>query len=179
MSTAPKLFTIADIDALPEGKRAELIDGIIYDMSAPSLIHQDIVAELTTIFRNYIKSRNGTCRAIPAPFAVRLSNDNYNYVEPDLSVICDSEKLDSTGCNGAPDFIAEVVSPSSKRMDYLIKLFKYRSAGVREYWIINPMNRTIQTYYFDGQEEFEVYNFEDIIPVRIYEDFNISLADIV
>ena len=178
MNPATQRHTIADIEAFPEGTRAELIDGIIYDMSAPSLIHQDIVAELTTIFRNYIRSHKGSCRAFPAPFAVYLNQDDYNYVEPDISIICDPNKLNDKGCLGAPDFIAEVVSPASKRMDYLIKLFKYRSAGVREYWIINPENRTIQTYYFDENEDFEAYTFDDSIPVRIYEDLKICLANI-
>ena len=99
-------------------------------------------------------------------------------MEPDVSIICDPNKLNDKGCLGAPDFIAEVVSPASKRMDYLIKLFKYRSAGVREYWIINPENRTIQTYYFDENDDFEAYTFEDSVPVRIYEDLKICLANI-
>ena len=180
MNLATKLHTIADIDALPEGTRAELIDGIINDMSAPSLIHQDIVAELTTIFRNYIRSHKGSCRAFPSPIAVYLNQDDYNYVEPDISIICDPKKLNDKGCLGAPDFIAEVVSPASKRMDYLIKLFKYRSVGVREYWIINPEKRIVSVYsWIEGHESADMYSFGDEIPSGIYPDLKIRLADVV
>ena len=76
----------------------------------------------------------------PAPFAVFLNQDDKTYVEPDVTVVCDADRLDDKGCNGAPDWIVEIVSPGSYRMDYLIKLFKYRTAGVKEYWIVNPVS---------------------------------------
>lgn len=129
-----KLFTIDNIYALPDGQRAELIDGQIYNMAPPSAIHQELVMELSATLRNYIRSKQGKCKVYPAPFAVFLNQDLYNYVEPDISVICDSGKINEKGCNGAPDLIIEIVSPSSQRMDYLTKLFKYRTSGVREYW---------------------------------------------
>lgn len=129
-------YTIDDIYALPEGQRAELIDGQIYDMAPPSPMHQELVMELSATLRDYIKKNGGPCKVYPAPFAVFLNEDDRNYVEPDISVICDSSKVDNRGYQGAPDFIIEIVSPSSQRMDYLTKLFKYRTAGVREYWIV-------------------------------------------
>ena len=135
-------YTIDDIYALPEGQRAELIDGQIYDMAPPSPMHQELVMELSATLRDYIKKNGGPCKVYPAPFAVFLNEDDRNYVEPDISVICDSSKVDNRGYQGAPDFIIEIVSPSSQRMDYLTKLFKYRTAGVREYWIVNPLQRT-------------------------------------
>ena len=135
-------YTIEDIFALPEGKRAELIDGQIYDMAPPSPFHQKLVMELSATIRNYIRAKGEFCEVHPAPFAVFLNKDTQNYVEPDISVICDVDKIDHKGCNGAPDFIIEIVSPSSQRMDYLTKLLKYRSAGVREYWIVNPVTKT-------------------------------------
>ena len=104
--------------------------------------------ELSATLRDYIKKNNGSCKVYPAPFAVFLNQDDHNYVEPDISVICDPNRINEKGCNGAPDFIMEIVSPSSQRMDYLTKLFKYRTAGVREYWIVNPMKQTVQTYFF-------------------------------
>lgn len=104
----------------------------------PNRGHQRIVGELYTIINNYIKKKNGRCEVDIAPFAVFLNEDDNNYVEPDISVICDEDKLNDRGCSGAPDWIIEVVSPSSRRMDYIIKLFKYRTAGVREYWIVDP-----------------------------------------
>lgn len=87
-----------------------------------------------------------------APFAVFLNDDNKNDVELDISVICDRKKLDDYSCNGAPDQIIEIISPSTQRMDYGMKLFKYRTAGVREYWIVNPIKKTVQVYFFEDEE---------------------------
>ena len=128
--------TTEEIYALPEGKRAELIDGQIYDMAPPGRIHQELVQQLSRTIGNYIADHKGTCKVYPAPFAVFLNQDDKTYVEPDISVICDNGKLDDRGCNGAPDWVIEIVSQSSQRMDYLTKLFKYRTAGVRE--LISP-----------------------------------------
>ena len=119
------IYTTDDIYALPEGKRAELIDGVIYDMAPPSRMHQKLVNKLSQKITNYIDTHNGSCEVYPAPFAVFLNTDNKNYVEPDISVICDKNKLDDRGCNGAPDWIIEIISPSTKHIDYGIKLFKH------------------------------------------------------
>ena len=112
-----------------------------------------------------------------APFAVFLNNNNVNYVEPDISIICDKNKLDDKGCNGAPDWIIEIVSPSSKRMDYYIKLFKYRTAGVREYWIVDPIREMILVYDFEN-DDYEQYSFSEIVKVQIYDDFEIDFTTI-
>lgn len=173
------IYTIEDIYALPAGQRAELIDGHIYDMAPPSYLHQKLVMELSATIRDYIKSHGGPCEVLPAPFAVFLNQDDHNYVEPDVSVICDPNRINDRGCNGAPDFIIEIVSPSSQRMDYLTKLFKYRTAGVREYWIVNPMKETVQTYLFGDIEDFNQYSFDDEIPVGIYDDLKICIADLL
>ena len=141
-------YTIEDIYVLPDGQRAELIDGTMYMMAPPKRIHQEIVIELSTVINTYIKNKRGECKVYPAPFAVFLNSDDKNYVEPDISVICDKTKLTDDGCNGAPDWIIEVVSPSSRRMDYILKLFKYRSAGVREYWIVDPDKNRVTVYNF-------------------------------
>lgn len=172
-------YTIKDIYALPNGQRAELIDGQIYDMAPPSYLHQKLVMELSATIRDYVKSHGGPCEVLPAPFAVFLNQDDHNYVEPDVSVICDPSRINDRGCNGAPDFIIEIVSPSSQRMDYLTKLFKYRTAGVREYWIVNPMKETVQTYLFGDIEDFNQYSFDDEIPVGIYDDLKIRIADLL
>lgn len=172
-------YTIDDIYALPEGQRAELIDGQIYDMAPPSPMHQELVMELSATLRDYIKKNGGPCKVYPAPFAVFLNEDDRNYVEPDISVICDSSKVDNRGYQGAPDFIIEIVSPSSQRMDYLTKLFKYRTAGVREYWIVNPLQRTVQVYSFEGTEDSTQYSFDDEITVTIYGDIKICVADLL
>lgn len=96
-----------------------------------------------------------------------------------FSVICDNNKIDDRGCNGAPDMAIEIVSKSSQHMDYLIKLFKYRTAGVREYWIVNPMKRTVLVYIFGKNEDSTQYVFEDDIPVGIYSDLTINLSELL
>lgn len=171
-----KIYTIEDIYALSDGKRAELIDGQIYDMAPPNTRHQMLVMDLSYQIKSYIENNNGECKVIPAPFAVFLNEDDINYVEPDISVICDQSKLTDKGCNGTPDWIIEIVSPGSKRMDYLIKLFKYRNAGVKEYWIVDPEKNRITTYNF-VHDTIEEYAFGDIVPVGIYEDFSIKVSD--
>lgn len=165
--------TIDDIYSLPDGTRAELIDGQIYYMSPPTRKHQRIVGELFRKISNYIEKRNGACEVDIAPFAVFLNQDNKNYVEPDISVICDKNKLTDKGCNGSPDCIIEVVSPSSKRMDYLIKLLKYQTAGVREYWIVDPDKNRIIVYNFET-ENINEYSFNDIVKTGIYDDLEID-----
>ena len=126
------VYTISDIYALPDGERAELIDGQIYNMAPPGRLHQKISWKLHQAIANYIDSRNGLCEVYAAPFAVFLNDDDINYVEPDLSVICDLSKLDDKGCHGAPDWVIEIVSSGSRSRDYMTKLFKYRTVGVRE-----------------------------------------------
>ena len=174
-----RVYTTEDIYNLPEGTRAELIDGQIYYMAPPSRKHQRVVGKLFTAISQYIESKGGSCEPYIAPFAVFLNENNKNYVEPDISVICDNGKLDDRGCNGAPDWVIEIVSQSSQRMDYLTKLFKYRTAGVREYWIVNPMKRTVLVYLFGENEDSTQYLFEDEIPVGIYPDFTMRISEFV
>ena len=170
-----KIYTTDDIYALPDGERAELVDGQIYYMAPPSRRHQDISGELFATIREYIKSNNGACKTYIAPFAVFLNEDDRNYVEPDISVICDPNKLNDNGCVGAPDWIIEIVSPSSRRMDYTTKLFKYRTAGVREYWIVDPDKNRVTVYTF-GDDDINEYAFTDNIPLIIYPVFSINLS---
>ena len=145
--TAAEYHTIADIEALPEDERAELIDGEIYYMATPTRTHQKLAGEMYFAVNSYIRSHGGECEVYIPPYAVFLNADDSIYVEPDLTVICDRSKSEERGCVGAPDWIVEVVSPSSKRMDYAVKLFKYRSAGVREYWIINSEKRKPSVFW--------------------------------
>ncbi len=161
------IYTIEDIYALPDGIRAELIDGKIYYMVPPSWSHQRISSDLHNQIYNYIKDGNGQCEVLAAPFAVFL-DDGSNYVEPDISVICDRSKLDEKGCHGAPDWIIEIVSPGSKTRDYMTKLFKYRIAGVREYWIVDAEKQMTTIYSFE-QDLVEQYNFGEDMPVGIYD----------
>ena len=170
-------YTTDFIYSLPEGKRAELIDGQVYYMAPPTRIHQEIISELHYKIRSYFESHKGSCRVYPAPFAVFLNQDNRNYVEPDISVICDPQKLDDKGCNGAPDWVLEIVSPSSRRTDYHAKLFKYRTAGVREYWIVDPEKDRILVYNFETEDTWD-YTFHDTVKSGIYDDFQIDFSSV-
>ncbi len=171
------LYTVDDIYNLPDGKRAELIDGQIYDMVPPNRQHQEILSFLHLAIGNYISQNKGICKIYSSPFAVFLDKDQCIYVEPDISVICDPYKLTDRGCEGAPDWIIEIVSPASRRMDYMIKLFKYKSAGVHEYWIVDPAKNRVTVYDF-AHDETEIYTFSDTVKVGIYEDLYIDFSQI-
>lgn len=177
--TQKKLYTIEDIYALPEGQRAELIDGQIYDMAPPSTRHQILISKLTQKIANHIDAEGGDCKVIPAPFAVFLNQNDRNYVEPDISVICDRNRLDEKGCQGPPDWIIEIVSPSTQQMDYGIKLFKYRTAGVREYWIVNPQTRTVNVFDFEYEKQTGQFSFDADVPVCIYENLRLNLSSLL
>ena len=167
-------YTIEDIYALPEGERAELLDGRIYYMAPPNTKHQRLVNYISTEINLYIRNNNGSCEVFPAPFAVFLNKNETNYVEPDISVICDTSKLDDKGCHGAPDWIIEIVAPSSKQMDYYKKLFKYRTAGVREYWVVDPDRSIVTVYNFKADTMIE-YPFGEGISVGIFEGFSVKI----
>ena len=158
-----KVYTIDDIYALPEGERAELIDGHIYYMAPPNRTHQKISMELSARIFEYIRSHKGKCEVYAAPFAVYLDDTTSTY------------KLDDQGCNGAPDWIIEIVSPASKRTDYYTKLFKYRTAGVREYWIIDAAKNQIFVYNFE-KGDTEQYTLQDSVKAGIYENLVIDFS---
>ena len=172
------IYTEEDYYNLPENVRAELIDGQIYYMSAPSRIHQEILMFLSKTIANYIDSKKGPCKVYPAPFAVKLfSEDDRNVVEPDISVICDPNKLTDRGCTGAPDWIVEIVSPSNSSHDYIRKLNLYADAGIREYWIVNPIKESIFVYHLEETKfEAAAYTFQDKIKVNIYDDLWIDFT---
>ncbi len=169
-----EMYTTEDIYALPEGERAELIDGQIFYMTPPTTNHQRLVSDMHYQIKDFIRKNNGQCEVFPAPFAVFLNEDDRTYVEPDISVICDGEKLTDRGCQGAPDWIVEVVSPGSRQMDYYKKLFKYRTAGVREYWVVDPDRRTVTVYNFE-RDTMEEYPFGGEVPAGIYKGFYITV----
>ncbi|GAA6481304.1 Uma2 family endonuclease [Enterocloster aldenensis] len=177
-----RIYTIDDIYSLPDGERAELINGQIYYMAPPSTAHQRTLSFLHLEIGNHIRNKKGSCEVFPAPFAVFLQaeneKNNANYLEPDISVICDKNKLDSKGCNGAPDWIIEIVSPSSRQMDYYKKLALYQGAGVREYWIVDPAREIIVVYDFPNETPPTIYRFNDSVKVNIYDDFSIDFSQL-
>ena len=172
-------YTLEDIFNLPDGQRAELIDGQIYRMSPPSRIHQKLVGELDVAITNHIRSKGGPCEVYPAPFAVVLNQDEDTYVEPDISVICDKEKLSDRGCEGAPDMVVEIVSPGSRRMDYTTKNALYSDAGVREYWVVDPEKERTIVYRFEADEAPAIAAFDQPMAVGILNGLQITIADLL
>ena len=168
--------TISDMEALPEGTGAELINGVIYDMAAPTVAHQELVSFLHGTIWNYIFTRGGTCKVFTAPFDVQLDKDDYTLVQPDISVICDKDKL-SNGkrCIGAPDWIVEIVSPSTDTRDYKTKLLKYRAAGVRAYWIVDPLDKRIVIYSFESGA-FQILPLQCKVKAEIFPDLEVDFA---
>ena len=172
-------YTSEDYWNLPEGERAELIDGKFYDMAPPSRIHQEISGQIYKTITNYIDARRGSCKVYAAPFAVNLDADDKDWVELDISVICDPDKLTDRGCSGAPDLIFEIVSPSSRKLDYGIKNGIYSQSGVREYWIVDPAKERVTVYHYEDDAAPVIYSFTQDIPVGIYPGLTIKINDLL
>lgn len=165
------MATIEDIHALPEGIRAELIDGVIYYPKIPLTMHQGMVVELGTDIQNYIKDKRRECKVYSVPFPVYLQGDRH-YVEPDIFVICDKDKLDERGCNGAPDWIIEVISPGNASYDTIVKLELYINSGVREYWVVDLEYKKVFVYC---KNMCSVYGFTKVKSC-IFEDLEIDFS---
>lgn len=174
----PQLITLEQYETFPEDIRAEVFDGIVYDMASPSQIHQSISMQLSTVINNYILRKKGTCSIFCAPFDVKLSDNPLIIVQPDIMVVCDQDKLDEKRCNGAPDFIIEIVSPGNPSDDYIRKLYYYKNYGVREYWIVDPQRKTVTINYFESNIVSVQYPFDSILKVNIYDDLLINFSEI-
>lgn len=162
-------YTLEDYYNLPDEHRVELIDGVIYDMTAPTYIHQGLGGEIHSVLRDYIRKNKGKCMAFLSPADIQLDCDNKTMVQPDVFVICDRSKLKKRVLFGAPDLVIEVLSPSTRKKDMNIKTIKYKNAGVREYWMVDPSKKRIYVYEFDKSELPVVYTFEDCVPVGIWD----------
>ncbi|MCD8217133.1 MAG: Uma2 family endonuclease [Clostridiales bacterium] len=171
-------FTLEQYENLPENERVEVFEGIAYDMASPSQIHQTILTELLVLLRNYIKGKSGACSVFPAPFDVKLNDAPLTIVQPDIIVVCDKDKLDGKRCNGAPDFVIEIVSPGNPSDDYIRKLYYYKIYGVREYWIVDPGRKTVTVNCFEKNLISITYPFSSSIRVNIYEDLYIDFSEI-
>lgn len=162
-------YTLDDYYALPDEQRVELIDGYFYDMSSPTFGHQSIGGEIYRQIANYIMEHGGDCRPFIAPVDVQLDCDNKTMVQPDVGIVCDPSKIKRFGIYGAPDFLVEVISPSTKKKDYALKLSKYMEAGVREYWILDFRQEKILVYFFESDIYPVIYGFDQPVPVNIYD----------
>lgn len=172
-------MTADDYWSLPDGVHAELIDGELRDLASPSRKHQEIVAELTYAIKAHIVAHGGPCKVYQAPFVVNLFGDDSTFVEPDLSAVCDRAKLSDRGCEGAPDFVVEVVSPGNPGMDYVTKLNLYKEAGVREYWICDPERERTHVYRFEGDSVPSIYPFASPVPCGVFPGFEMDFAAVV
>ena len=174
----PRAYTLEDYYALPEGRRAELINGVLYDMAAPSRIHQLILLQLAYQFVPCVEE-HPECELYVAPCDVCLNQDDSTMVQPDLFIACGKEDRDLSRFNGAPDFIIEILSPSSRSHDLFRKLNLYRFSGVREYWIIDPEHQKVIVYLFERDDEINLYTFDDEIPVAVSQGIcQISFAQV-
>jgi len=179
-------YTFADCLTWDENEHIEIIDGEAVLMAAPSSRHQEISMEISRQLANFLEGK--PCRVYPAPFNVRLfekdgdaPKDVDTVVEPDISVVCDKSKIDIRGCRGAPDLVVEILSPSSLRNDRLVKLRLYQRAGVREYWIVDPENKTVQVFLSDGigtLHPHEDYGREDVAKSNVLEGCFIELSKV-
>lgn len=178
-------YTFADYLTWDEYPRYELIDGEAIMLASPATIHQLISAELMRQLGNYLEGKK--CRVLSAPFDVRLfekEGDRFDniqtVVQPDISIICDQNKLDEHGCKGAPDMTLEILSPSNARHDLLVKLNLYQRAGVREYWVVSPEQKTVQVFLLDGGslKLFEVYGPSNVAKVNVLDGCFIELSKV-
>lgn len=161
-------YTITDYLSLPDHQRAELIDGVIYDLAAPSATHQIIAGEIFFAIRDFIKKHKGTCIPVLSPIDVQLDCDNRTMVQPDIMIICDRSKINKR-ILGAPDFVAEVLSPATRGKDILIKSAKYQRAGVKEYWLIDTDEKKITVFDFRENISMQQYSFDEKVPVLLYK----------
>ena len=178
-------YTFADVLTWEENERIEIVNGEVVMMAPPTTAHQIISGEIFRQLANYLEGKN--CRAIPAPFAVRLferdgdtSDDVDTMVEPDISIVCDHSKLDKHGCKGAPDMVIEVLSPSTQRHDRLVKLDLYQRAGVREYWIVSPEEQAVQVFTLSNDLLLlhEVYDRGSVAKVNVLDGCFIELSKV-
>ncbi|MCC8998658.1 MAG: Uma2 family endonuclease [Candidatus Contendobacter sp.] len=174
-------FSYGDYCRWPEDERWELLDGEAYAMAAPGLAHQTVVGEIFWQIANYLVGKR--CRPFVAPFDVRLpygneEDDDINTVlQPDIAVICDPAKLDERGCRGAPDWVIEVLSPSTAAKDQIQKLAAYERAGVREVWLVHPTDHVIIIYTVGAEQSYgnpSIYETTGVLAPGLFPDLTIE-----
>lgn len=171
-------YTLEDYYNLPEDQRFELIDGVLYDMPTPTTIHQSILGRIYAHLLYHIDAKGGQCIPLVSPVDVQLDCDDKTMVEPDVIIVCDSDKIIRRCVYGAPDFVMEVLSKSTKKKDMFIKLNKYLNAGVREYWMVDPDKKTVMIYDFE-HDDYWLASFSEKIPVAVLDgECVIDFADL-
>jgi Uma2 family endonuclease len=176
-----EFYTYADILDMDEHIRAEIIDGELYMMAPPATSHQDISGELFGQLWQFLKGKS--CKVYAAPLGVRLfpreDLRDDTYLEPDIVVICDSSKIKKEGCEGAPDMVIEILSPSNRRREKLLKFRKYLAAGVREYWVVDGEDKTVDIHILDqGRYVTSLAGGDEEIPVTVLPGCRIKLQDV-
>ena len=171
-----RIYTMEDIKALPEGQRAELVDGRIYMMAPPKPDHERMIFQISRRIGNHIEEKNLPCEVLTSNVGVFLFEDDSTYLLPDLKVICDDSKMGDDGYHGAPEFIIEVLSPATKSRDMLQKLHWYWEAGVKEYWMIDIPKRLVYRHVFKPDYEHDIRSFDDDIAVSICPGFSLNLG---
>jgi len=180
-------FSYADYLTWPDDERWEIIDGVAYNMSpAPNVRHQRVSGRLFRKIANHLDGKQ--CETFVAPFDVRLSERTgltdekiETVVQPDILVICDNSKLDERGCNGAPDLVIEITSPHTSKNDLTVKFELYQRHGVKEYWIVHPVEQTLLVYRLDESGKFsshDRYTTDDKVPVALLGDLVVNLAEV-
>ena len=181
-------YTLEDYLALPDDQRVELIDGVFYDMTSPSMPHQLIGGDIYSVLKGYIKGHKGDCVIFAAPADVQIDKDNRTIVQPDVMIVCDRSKIRYARIFGAPDFIVEVLSPSTRSKDILIKSAKYKSAGVKEYWMVDLKAKSVTKMLFgapdkeepDGDIRIETFPFEKPVPVSLFDgEISVNFAELM
>ena len=162
-------YRLEDYYSIPDERRVELIDGVIYDMSSPTTVHQLIAGLIYARFLGYASGKNGSCLPIISPVDVQLDCDDKTMVQPDVVIVCDRNKVINRCVYGAPDFVLEILSPSTRKKDMIIKLNKYIEAGVREYWMVDPDKKMVLVYDFEHDNYPVIYGFDSRIPVAIWD----------
>ena len=183
-----KHYTYADYQTWLDDVRRELINGFINIVSAPRTVHVDITSNISWHLRAIVMKNGGKCKVYTAPFDVRLpkygetTDDRIDtVVQPDICVVCDLSKLDERGCCGAPDMIAEVLSPSTNKRDTFDKFVLYEASGVKEYWIVHPKDKAVTVYLLQENGKYDdgtLYEWEGKVPVHVFEDYPIDLDEI-
>ncbi len=167
----PGEYNLEDYYDLPDDIRVELIDGVFYDMAAPTTAHQYIAGEVFSVIKNFLSGRKGKCMVFVSPIDVQLDLDDKTMVQPDVVVVCQRSKLTPARIVGAPDFVVEVLSPSTHEKDIHLKGYKYINAGVREYWMVDPLKKKIIVCIKEGEiSNTIIYGYYDKVPVGIFNN---------